>query len=84
LPADWAQQPGHPLYKHAAWIARLTAAAGTAMSDEEAAALLRREVGDIFLQVLEDAGVYKRTDGGQAAFDRLFDALGYRPFASTD
>ncbi|MBO9604311.1 MAG: UDP-glucose--hexose-1-phosphate uridylyltransferase [Paenibacillaceae bacterium] len=84
LPADWAQQPGHPLYKHAAWIARLTAAAGTAMSDEEAAALLRREVGDIFLQVLEDAGVYKRTVGGQAAFDRLFDALGYRPFATTD
>lgn len=79
LPADLAQQPGHPLHKHAAWIARLIAAAGTAMGDEEAAELLRREVGGIFLQVLEDAGVYKRTGVGQAAFHRLFDALGYRP-----
>lgn len=32
---------------------------------------LHREIGLVFMQVLEDAGVYKRTPEGQAAFDRF-------------
>lgn len=37
-------------------------------------AILRQEVGRVFLRVLEDAGVYKCTDAGRAAFMRFVDA----------
>lgn len=36
---------------------------------------LHKEIGDVFMQVLEDAGVYKRTEEGQAAFDRFVASL---------
>lgn len=38
--------------------------------------ILRQEVGKVFLQVLLDAGVYKRTEEGQAAFLRFTEAVG--------
>lgn len=37
--------------------------------------VLHKEIGDVFMQVLEDAGVYKRTAEGQAAFDRFTASL---------
>ncbi|MBO5472857.1 MAG: UDP-glucose--hexose-1-phosphate uridylyltransferase [Lachnospiraceae bacterium] len=37
--------------------------------------ILHKEIGDVFMQVLEDAGVYKRTAEGQAAFDRFVASL---------
>jgi UDPglucose--hexose-1-phosphate uridylyltransferase len=37
--------------------------------------ILHKEIGDVFMQVLEDAGVYKRTPEGQAAFDRFIETL---------
>ena len=33
--------------------------------------IIQEEIGLVFAQVLEDAGVYKRTAEGQAAFDRF-------------
>ena len=33
--------------------------------------IIEKEVGLVFMEVLEDAGVYKRTPKGQAAFDRF-------------
>ena len=36
---------------------------------------LHKEIGNVFMQVLEDAGVYKRTPEGQAAFDRFVKSL---------
>ncbi len=33
--------------------------------------ILHKEIGDVFMKVLEDAGVYKRTEEGMAAFDRF-------------
>lgn len=38
--------------------------------------ILRDEVGAVFAHVLEDAGVYKRTDEGKAAFRRFVSTLG--------
>jgi len=38
---------------------------------ENAGALLRREVGEVFKRVLEDAGVYKRDERGREAFMRF-------------
>ena len=46
------------------------------LTDEaEAEALVRKSVGQIFARVLEDAGVYKRTEEGQAAFRRFVATL---------
>ncbi|MCY9590744.1 galactose-1-phosphate uridylyltransferase [Paenibacillus chitinolyticus] len=70
-------EAGHPLEKHAAWIGELVAAGGTALSLQEAHELLQREIGGKFKQVLEDAGVFKRTDAGQTAFGRFLGSLGF-------
>ena len=37
--------------------------------------LLQNEVGIFFCHVLEDAGIYKRTPKGQAAFQRFIDVI---------
>ena len=42
---------------------------------ENTGEILRQEVGRVFLQVLCDAGVYKRTDAGRAAFLRFIDTV---------
>lgn len=67
----------HPLAKHAAWIAELTAAHGTAMAAEDAARLVQGAVGDKFAAVLRDAGVYKEAAAGRAAFERFLAEAGF-------
>ncbi len=44
-----------------------------AFTAENAEAVLREEVGRVFMQVLEHAGVYKRDDAGRAAFLRFIE-----------
>ena len=44
-------------------------------NEENAEEILRQEVGRVFMCVLEDAGVYKRTPSGKAAFLRFIDAV---------
>ena len=36
---------------------------------------IQKEIGIVFAKVLEDAGVYKRTDEGKAAFKRFIESL---------
>ncbi|MBQ8688185.1 MAG: UDP-glucose--hexose-1-phosphate uridylyltransferase [Ruminococcus sp.] len=43
--------------------------------EENARAILEREIGKVFLEVLEDAGVFKRTDAGRKAFLNLVSSL---------
>ena len=38
--------------------------------------ILKRETGEVFLHVLENAGVYKRTEEGRKAFFRFVEAAG--------
>lgn len=38
--------------------------------------LVQEAVGQVFVRVLEDAGVYKRTPEGQAAFKRFLETVG--------
>ena len=38
--------------------------------------IIRNEIGEVFMHVLEDAGVYKRTKEGQEAFDRFISTIG--------
>lgn len=38
--------------------------------------IIRNEIGEVFMHVLEEAGVYKRTKEGQEAFDRFISTIG--------
>ncbi|MHB9782038.1 UDP-glucose--hexose-1-phosphate uridylyltransferase [Streptococcus sp. 10F2] len=44
-------------------------------------AILRQAVGDKFTRVLEDAGVFKQDEIGQAAFHRFVESLGVEEFS---
>ena len=57
------------LGKHADWVEELKTR--YTFTPENTADILRREVGAVFAQVLEDAGVFKRNETGRAAFRRF-------------
>ena len=63
------------LEKHADWVEEF------ALKYEKIDAsnideIVEKEIGLVFMEVLEDAGVYKRTAEGQKAFDRFVECLG--------
>lgn len=60
---------------HQDWAADLKAIHPSITDEVEAEAIVRESVGQIFARVLEDAGVYKRTAEGQAAFRRFVATL---------
>ena len=59
---------------HAEW-AKDVLARHPEFSSENARAILDMEIGKVFSEVLCDAGVFKRNEEGQAAFDRFVDYL---------
>ena len=59
--------------KHADWVAELKKR--YIFTEENAMATLMQETGRVFTQVLEDAGVYKRTPEGKDAFLRFVEAV---------
>ena len=61
------------LAPHADWAYEI--AKSNRLTAENADGILRREVGAVFLRVLEDAGVYKRSAEGRAAFLRFADSV---------
>ena len=61
------------LGKHAEWVAELKTR--HTFTAENVTDILRQEVGAVFAQVLEDAGVYKRDEAGKAAFLRFVDSV---------
>ncbi|NLL78411.1 MAG: UDP-glucose--hexose-1-phosphate uridylyltransferase [Clostridiales bacterium] len=68
------------LSKHAEWVAEFTPkypefGSKDALNVENVMDILKKEIGIVFMQVLEDAGVYKRTEEGKAAFDRFIESL---------
>jgi galactose-1-phosphate uridylyltransferase, family 2 len=68
----------HSLNKHIPWIEGLIKTYGTNLAPDRAKAVLKKEVGDIFLNVLLDAGVYKRDSEGKEAFKRFMNKTGFR------
>ncbi len=62
------------LAKHADWVEEFLPKYQDLRQDN-IMEILHREIGDVFMEVLEDAGVYKRDEAGQAAFDRFLGAL---------
>jgi UDPglucose--hexose-1-phosphate uridylyltransferase len=61
------------LEKHEAWVNELLQK--QMFTPENTASILKMEVGKVFAQVLEHAGVYKRTEEGSAAFMRYVDSV---------
>ena len=61
------------LSKHAPWVEELKTR--HTFTKENTAAILQEEVGQVFRQVLEHAGVYKYTDEGRRAFLRFVDTV---------
>ncbi|WP_028609368.1 UDP-glucose--hexose-1-phosphate uridylyltransferase [Paenibacillus harenae] len=74
--AEELRKPSHPLHKHAEWLLSLIGRFGTDCPAEQSQEIVQAETGWKFLDVLKDAGVYKRTAEGQAAFERFLTAIG--------
>jgi len=62
------------LAKHADWVEEFLPRYAQVREDN-IDEILHQEIGLVFMEVLKDAGVYKRTEQGQAAFDRFVQSL---------
>ncbi|MEK3888131.1 UDP-glucose--hexose-1-phosphate uridylyltransferase [Bacillus sp. FSL K6-3431] len=60
--------------KHASWALGIKEAHSD-INEENVQDIIRSEVGRVFSTVLEHAGVYKRTQEGQEAFQRFIDSI---------
>ena len=59
--------------KHAAWFAEFKD--NYSFTKENVESIVKEEIGKTFVKVLEDAGVYKRTEEGKAAFLRFVESV---------
>ena len=64
---------------HQEWADKLKAHHPDLTDKEKALEIVKDSVGTIFARVLEDAGVYKQTEQGQAAFMRFVEQVGILP-----
>lgn len=64
---------------HQKWADQLKAQYPELADKEKALEIVKDSVGAIFARVLEDAGVYKQTEQGQAAFMRFVEQVGILP-----
>ena len=61
------------LSKHAPWVEELKKQ--YTFTEDNAMEILMQETGKVFAAVLEDAGVYKNTPEGRAAFQKFVDVV---------
>ena len=62
------------LEKHADWVEEFLPKYKD-ITKENLMEVLHEEIGQVFNQVLEDAGVYKQTEEGRVAFERFIESL---------
>ncbi|WP_022777983.1 UDP-glucose--hexose-1-phosphate uridylyltransferase [Butyrivibrio sp. AE3009] len=62
------------LEKHADWVDAFSKKYDK-IDQDNIDEIVRNEIGEVFMHVLEDAGVYKRTPEGQAAFMRFVESI---------
>ena len=74
LTGDKRMEDYPELEQHAEW-AKDIAARRTDLNKDNVGDILKEEIGHVFVHVLEDAGVYKCTDEGRAAFERFIATL---------
>ena len=60
---------------HADWVEKEVIPNHPDINSKNIDAILKEEVGKVFVRVLEHAGVYKRTEEGMIAFDRFVSQL---------
>ena len=70
---DIASDPD--LNKHADWVKEFTPSYPDGFTRDNVEEILKEEVGKVFCQVLEDAGVYKMNEEGLEAFGRFIASL---------
>ena len=63
------------LEKHADWVDEFMPKYAGKVNENTVMEILEKEVGIVFSKVLEHAGVYKRDEEGQKAFDRFIGSL---------
>ena len=68
------EQYSEALQKHAEWAAELLGR-HPELDAGNVEAIVQEEIGHVFAQVLEDAGVYKRDEAGQAGFVRFLESV---------
>jgi len=66
------------LKKHVPWIKELVEKYGTDNGKAESWKILQKEIGNIFVRVLEDAGVFKHSDDGIKSFMKFMDYVGFK------
>ena len=59
--ADWANE----------WILKYK------LKEENIHEVVQKEIGNVFVEVLEDSGVFKRTEKGKEAFARFLKEIAY-------
>ena len=64
---------------HQEWADELKGSHPGLTDKDQALEIVQESVGEIFARVLEDAGVYKQTEEGQAAFMRFVKQVGVLP-----
>ena len=64
---------------HQEWADELKESHPELTDKDQALEIVQESVGKIFARVLEDAGVYKQTEEGQAAFMRFVEQVGILP-----
>ena len=64
---------------HQEWANELKESHPDLTDKDQALEIVQESVGKIFARVLEDAGVYKQTEEGQAAFMRFVEQVGILP-----
>ena len=64
---------------HQEWADELKESNPDLTDKDQALEIVQESVGKIFARVLEDAGVYKQTEEGQAAFMRFVEQVGVLP-----
>lgn len=62
------------LKKHEAWVCQFIEKYDEIIKDN-VTGILKEEIGQVFVKVLEDAGVYKCTEEGREAFERFISTL---------
>lgn len=65
----------HPLAAHGPWIAELQKKYSGSISESNADEIIRKEIGLVYAEILEQAGVYKRNEAGKAGFLRFVNAV---------
>ena len=62
------------LASHAEWANQILADYPD-FAEPNARQIIEKEVGKVFMEVLEDAGVFKRTEEGRSGFMRFVEAI---------